>query len=188
VRWAWLAAALVLLAGCAGDPGAGPDAEDEALRVTSPAFDHEGEVPTRFTCEGEDVSPRLEVAGVPEAAETLAVVVDDPDAPTEDPWVHWLLWDVPADAGAIPEGYPPSGDASAPEQARQGTNDFTEENVRYRGPCPPPDDGAHRYRFTVHAVDATLGLEQGAERDALEAALDGNVLATARLDGFYERG
>lgn len=192
----WWTVALVLLAGCSGGPGGSPygdggtddgTQEDSALTLTSPAFEDGATIPTRFTCDGADASPALDVGQVPDQAETLALIVDDPDAPREEPWVHWLIWDVPATAERIPEGYPPSGDGGSFDQARQGANSFSSDDVRYRGPCPPEGHGEHRYRFTLHAVDTRLGLDGGADREALEAALDGHVLETTRLVGVYER-
>lgn len=159
--------------------------EEEPMQVTSPAFDENATIPEKHTRDGANVSPRLEVTGVPEAAQTLAVIVDDPDAPQEDPWVHWLLWNAPAEADAIPEGYPPSGDGKAFNGAEQGTTDFG--TVKYDGPAPPPTHDAHRYRFTVHALDTTLDLEPGANRSQLESAMDGHVLERDRLTGLYER-
>lgn len=159
--------------------------EDVPMKLASPAFEENATIPQRFTCDGEDVSPQLNVTDTPSEAETLALIVDDPDAPREEPWVHWLIWDLPAAADQISEGYPPSGDGKAFDQAAQGTNDFG--NVEYGGPCPPPDHGEHRYRFTVFALDTTLGLETGANRTQLEDAMDGHVIEQDRYVGVYER-
>lgn len=155
------------------------------MQLTSPDFEENATIPDRFTCEGEDVSPELNVAGGPEGAETLALVVDDPDAPREEPWVHWLIWDIPAVTDTIPQGYPPSGDGQAFNQARQGTNDFG--NVEYGGPCPPPGHGEHRYHFTLFALDTTLNLDEGVDRSRLEEAMDGHVLEQDHYVGVYER-
>lgn len=165
----------------------GTAARERSLELASPAFEPNGTIPTEHTADGTDASPPLNVTGVPEAAETLALVVDDPDAPRAEPWVHWLLWNVPASAGSIPAGYPPSGDADAFEGARQGSNSFPEEDRRYRGPAPPEGDEPHRYRFTLLAVDVALELEEGANRTQLEDALDGHRLERARLVGLYGR-
>lgn len=163
------------------------DQEDETLDVTSPAFDDGETIPTEHTADGADTSPPLNVTGVPADAETLALVVDDPDAPREEPWVHWLVWNAPADAGTIPEGYPPSGDGEAFPSASQGNNSFPRDNQRYRGPAPPEGDDPHRYRFTLYALDSTLELKPGANRTQLDAAVDGHVLERARLVGLYGR-
>lgn len=148
--------------------------------MTSPTIQEGSAIPTQHSCDGTGTSPQLSVAGLPDGTETVAVIVDDPDAPRDEPFVHWLVWNVPASGGTaqIPEG-------SVPDGAREGANDA--DGVGYVGPCPPRGDGAHTYRFRVHAVDRSLTLEEGAERDALEAALDGRVLASATLSATYER-
>lgn len=155
------------------------------MELSSTAFEHGERIPDRYTCQGEDVSPPLAIEGVPDEAETLAMVVDDPDAPQPDPWVHWLLWDVPAAADTIPEGYPPSGSGKRFDAARQGTNDFND--VAYGGPCPPGGHGEHTYRFHLYALDTSLGLEDGSTRDQLETAVEDHVLDEAHLAGTYER-
>lgn len=162
-----------------------PPPEDVPMKLSSPAFEENATIPERFTCDGEDASPLLNVTEIHSEAETLALIVDDPDAPREEPWVHWLIWDIPAAADQISEGYPPSGDGKAFDQAAQGTNDFG--NVEYGGPCPPTDHGEHRYHFTLFALDTTLGLEAGANRTQLEDAMDGHVLEQDRYVGVYER-
>lgn len=161
------------------------DPEETPMQITSPAFDEDGTIPEKYTRDGANVSPPLNVSGVPEGAESLTVIVDDPDAPQTDPWVHWLIWNIPAQADHIPEGYPPSGDGKAFDGTAQGTNDFG--TVKYDGPAPPPSHGEHRYRFTLYALDTTLDLEPGANRTQLDAAIDGNVVEQDRLTGVYER-
>ncbi len=155
------------------------------MEVTSPAFDDGGEIPERFTCEGQDVSPALQLSGVPEEAGTLAIIVDDPDAPRPEPWVHWLIWNLPTATTEIPEAYPPSGDGRKLAGSAQGENDFGD--VGYGGPCPPPGHGTHRYRFRVYAVDGPLDVAEGASRAELEKAMQGRILAEAELTGTYER-
>lgn len=157
------------------------------MNLSSPAFDENATIPREHTGEGADTSPPLNVSAVPDGAETLALIADDPDAPREKPWVHWLIWDMPAAADTIPEGYPPSGDGKAFDQAKQGTNSFSNENQRYRGPYPPEGHGEHRYRFTLFALDTTLGLEAGANRTQLEDAMDGHVIEQDRYVGVYKR-
>lgn len=155
------------------------------MQITSPAFEEGGSIPVKYTCDGSDVSPQLSFAGIPDETASLALIVDDPDAPREEPWVHWLIWNLPVDAAVLPEGYPPSGNASRDERARQGTNDFGNEG--YGGPCPPPGHDAHRYRFTLYALDTQLKLEAGADRDPLEDAMEGHVVEEDRYTGRYER-
>ncbi|MFB6122166.1 MAG: YbhB/YbcL family Raf kinase inhibitor-like protein [Haloferacaceae archaeon] len=157
----------------------------DPLSLTSPAFADGATIPTRFTCAGENVSPRLDVRGVPEDATSLALVVDDPDAPTDEPFVHWLLWNVPADRRTIPEGVPQGDVVDALDGARQGENSAGE--VGYVGPCPPTEDGAHTYRFDLAALDTTLDVEAGATRSTLESAMAGHVLAETRLIGEFDR-
>jgi len=187
------------LAGCSGDPDTGtegtptgtrastedsPTPSDGSLTLTSPAFEDGGTIPERFTCSGENVSPTLEVEGVPAAA-SLALIVDDPDAPREEPWVHWLLWNVPPETDEIPEAVDRGETVAALDGARQGTN--TSDAMGYSGPCPPPDDGPHTYRYQLHALDAELDVEAGERRDALESAMDGSVLERTTLAGEYDR-
>lgn len=127
---------------------------------------------------------RCHSRGVPENAETLALVCDDPDAPGGT-FVHWLLWNVPGETDGLDEDVPPDEEVSGLDGARQGMNDFG--NIGYDGPAPPEGDGPHTYRFTVYAVEMTLELAAGAERGALEDPLDGSTLGSGRLSGEYER-
>ena len=155
-----------------------------SLNLTSPAFAHQGEIPARFTCEGEDVSPALAWTGVPAGAESLALVMDDPDAP--DPrapkttWVHWVLYDLPVSAGGLPEQVAPR---DLPAGTREGLNDW--KRTGYGGPCPPI--GRHRYFFKLYALDIVLPDLRNPTKARLEQALDGHVLARAELVGTYEK-
>lgn len=172
-------------AGDDGDPyGDGGDQSGTGggFEFGTDAFEDGGTVPVEYTCDGEDRSPPLSVGGLPDGAETLAVVVDDPDA---GGFAHWLLWNVPADGGSIPAGIERAETVSELDGARQGTNDFDE--VGYRGPCPPGGDGPHTYRFTAHAVETTLDLAPGGTKAGLTDALSGSTVATARVTGEYER-
>ena len=152
------------------------------LKLTSPAFADAGEIPAKYTCEGQDVSPPLAWSGVPANARSLALVVDDPDAP--DPaaptmtWVHWVLYDLPPGAGTLPEGArtPPPG-------TRQGSNDW--QRTGYGGPCPPV--GRHRYFFKLYALDALLPDLGAASKTKLEAAMKQHVIARAELVGTYRK-
>jgi Raf kinase inhibitor-like YbhB/YbcL family protein len=143
--------------------------------LASPALEHGGEIPRRHTCEGEDLSPPLSWAELPQGAASLAIVVDDPDAPSGT-FVHWVAWGIDPAGDGLDEG------ESAPSEGASGFGD-----PGYRGPCPPPGHGPHRYFFRLHALDAALELAAGASRDELDAALDGHVLETAQLMGTYER-
>ncbi|MFB6170184.1 MAG: YbhB/YbcL family Raf kinase inhibitor-like protein [Haloarculaceae archaeon] len=175
------------LAGCLGSSDGGTTTATvgaDGLELTSPAFDAGGAIPTRHTCDGENVSPPLSVSGVADEVESLALVVDDPDAPRAEPFVHWLLWNLPPDTGELPAGVPRGGTVDA-LGARQGTNDHGD--VGYFGPCPPRDDGAHTYRFTLTALDATLDVEPGANRPALDAAMADHASQRVTLRGTYDR-
>ena len=150
-----------------------------ALALTSSAFAPNGPIPSRHTCEGRDLSPPLSWSGVPEGTRSLALIVDDPDAP--DPaaprtiWVHWVLYDLPSDTRELPEG-------GVPAAARQGRNDF--KQTGYRGPCPPI--GRHRYVHKLYALDTVLGDLGAPSRSDLERAMEGHVLARAELVGTYQ--
>jgi hypothetical protein len=143
--------------------------------LTSNAFETGREIPRRHSCEGDDVSPPLSWSGTPEGARSFALIVDDPDAPGGT-FTHWLAWAIEPAPGALGEG------ESAPTEGR---NDFG--TIGYRGPCPPPGHGPHRYVFRLHAMDADLELGRGAGKRDLERALEGHVLGTAELIGRYER-
>lgn len=157
-------------------------AREEPLVVSPTAFETGGTIPEKYTGVGEDVSPPLAVESAPSSAETLALVVDDPDANEYD---HWLIWNIPGDATEVPEGVPQTETVDALDGARQGTNNFGE--IGYRGPLPPADDDAHTYRFTAYAVDTTLEVDAGAGRADLESALDGHVLDDHRFTAEFDR-
>ncbi len=154
------------------------------LSISSTAFAANGSIPARFTCESDDVSPPLAWSGVPSGARSLALIVDDPDAP--DPkapkrtYVHWVLYDVPASARALPED---ATAASLPDGAREGVNDW--KRTGYGGPCPPI--GRHRYFFKLYALDTTLGDRGALTKNELERAMEGHILERAELIGTYEK-
>lgn len=150
------------------------------LTLTSPAFREGGSIPSKHTCDGEDVSPPLAWSGAPPATKTFALVCDDPDAPA-GVWVHWVVFDLPASATGLPEGVPPRKELAG--GGLQGTNDF--RKIGYGGPCPP--SGTHRYEFRLYALDESLGLAAGATKRALLAASGGHLLAEAKLTGKYSR-
>jgi Raf kinase inhibitor-like YbhB/YbcL family protein len=153
-----------------------------SLAITSPAFAHGREIPAVHTCEGADTSPALTWTGVPDAAKSLALVVDDPDAP--DPrapkmtWVHWVLYDIPAGTSGLAEAV-----RSLPAGTREGLNDW--KRTGWGGPCPPV--GRHRYFFKLYALDRTLEDLGRPTKAALERAMEGHVLARAELMGTYEK-
>jgi Raf kinase inhibitor-like YbhB/YbcL family protein len=146
-----------------------------AFALETSAFDNAQAIPSRHTCEGEDVSPPLRWTNVPEGTRSLALVVDDPDAPG-GVFTHWIAWGLDPAAEGLGEG------ESAP---REGQNDFG--TTGYRGPCPPSGHGRHRYVFRLYALDSDPELAAGAARTELEQAIEGHVLTTAELVGTYER-
>lgn len=152
------------------------------MKLTSTAFASHGEIPAKYTCEGEDLAPPLAWSGAPAGTRSFALIVDDPDAP--DPaapkmtWVHWVLYDLPPSVHALPEGGRP-----LPPGAREGRNDW--KRTGYGGPCPPI--GRHRYFFKLYALDAPLGDLKTPTKAALEAAMRGHVLAQAELVGTYQK-
>lgn len=152
-----------------------------AMTITSPAFQPGSEIPEVHTCEGADTSPPLAWSDVPVGAKSLALIVDDPDAP--DPkaprrtWVHWVLYDIPPSAASI------SSSRQLPAGTREGTNDW--DRTGYGGPCPPI--GRHRYFFKLYALDATLGDLGTLTKARLEEAMRGHVLASAELMGTYQK-
>jgi len=156
-----------------------------SLSLESAAFAPGGEIPRAHTCQGHDTSPPLTWRGVPDRARSLALVVDDPDAP--DPkapkttWVHWVLYDIPTSASGLPAAVAPR---DLPEGTRQGVNDW--KRIGYGGPCPPV--GRHRYFFKLYALDTVLPDLAAPTKGALEKAMAGHVLASAELVGTYEKG
>ena len=142
------------------------------LAVRSVAFSHNGNIPLQYTCEGENFNPPIEIDDVPDDTETLALIMEDPDAP-RGVFVHWLLWDLPPDS-SINE---------RTNQGISGRNDFGK--IGYGGPCPP--SGTHRYFFTVYALDNSPELESGADKEALLDAMKGHTLAKGELMGLYSK-
>jgi Raf kinase inhibitor-like YbhB/YbcL family protein len=177
-----LAAACLAVAGCGGgeektaDPGelAVPGKEVAVLSLTSTAFEDGGTIPVRHTCDGDDVSPPLAWTGLPDGTRSLALLVDDPDAPGGT-FTHWLAWDIDP-AGELAEGAAPPG---------EGANGFGSRG--YRGPCPPKG-GPHRYVFRLYALDAPLAVDAGADKASFQDAVAGHLLGVGELTGTYGRG
>lgn len=149
------------------------------ISLTSGAFDSGASIPARYTCEGENISPPLTISGFPEGAQSLVMIVDDPDAPGKT-FVHWVAYDLPADTSVIAEG----ADIENDVQGVEGMNDFGDRG--YGGPCPPPG-APHRYHFRLYALDTRLELETGASKKQVTQAMDGHVLAETDLIGTYAR-
>lgn len=155
-----------------------------AMRLHSSAFQEGASIPTRYSCQGEDLSPPLQWEGVPEGARSLALILDDPDAP--DPaapkmtYVHWVLYNLPAEDGGLPEGI---SAAALPAGTGEGLNDW--RRTGYGGPCPPI--GRHRYFFKLYALDTELGGLIRPTKADLETAMQGHVLEQASLMGTYQQ-
>lgn len=154
------------------------------LTLTSPAFQPNGSIPGQYTCDGDDLAPPLAWSSAPVGTKSFALIVDDPDAP--DPkapkrtWVHWVLYDIPASATALPR----AADAkSLPAGTREGLNDW--KRTGYGGPCPPI--GRHRYFHKLYALDALLGDLKRPTKAALERAMHGHIVGQAELIGTYQR-
>jgi Raf kinase inhibitor-like YbhB/YbcL family protein len=173
--------ALVLagLEGCRGS--AAVDEGQPALELTSSRFRGGELIPKQFTCDGGDTSPELAWSAPPKGTQSFALIVIDPDAPLSS-FVHWVLYDLPAEKRELPEGLPQQ--KQLPDGSRQGRNDF--DKIGYGGPCPP-GKSAHRYVFRLYALDVRLNLPAGATRKQVERALKGHVLAGRELMGRYGR-
>lgn len=144
----------------------------KVLKVSSTRFDHNGHIPAQYTCDGDDVNPPLDIEDIPGEARCLALIVDDPDAPS-GVWVHWVTWNIPV-THHLKEN-------SAP--GMQGMNDF--QKHRYNGPCPP--SGTHRYFFKVYALNKTLDLPVSSDKQDLEKAMSDSIIAFGELIGLYRR-
>jgi len=152
-----------------------------SLMVTTTAFSPGGAIPKSYTCDGTDASPDLSWSGAPAGVQSFAMIADDPDAPVGT-WTHWLIWNIPAQSPGLLKGVPK--DETLIDGTRQGRNDF--RRIGYGGPCPPPGK-PHRYFLKVYALDTKLDLKAGANRDELERATKGHVLAQGELMGKYGR-
>ncbi|WP_440005959.1 YbhB/YbcL family Raf kinase inhibitor-like protein [Halomicrococcus sp. SG-WS-1] len=179
------------MAGCAEEFGGETDkppgtatTTTSSTRFGTPAFEDGGTIPKEYTCAGADRSPRLEIGGVTGEAESLAVVVDDPDAPS-GVFTHWLLWDVPPDTTTIPKDVPTTEAVEDLGGAKQGENDFGE--IGYRGPCPPKGSDPHTYRFTLYVLERRPRIGAGASRNPLLDELEVLALGTERFTGEFGR-
>ncbi|HID42216.1 MAG TPA: YbhB/YbcL family Raf kinase inhibitor-like protein [Archaeoglobaceae archaeon] len=156
--------------------------ESPVLKIES-IFNNGGEISSKYTCDGMDVSPPLQISGVPDEAKTVAIIVDDPDAPV-GVFTHWVIWNIPAEKTiVIPENIPKNSEIDEPIKAFQGKNDFGK--IGYNGPCPP--SGEHRYFFKVYALNTELDLRSGITKEELLRATEGHVIQYAELFGVYSR-
>lgn len=144
------------------------------MELTSPAFEEGGMIPAEYTCQGKDISPELNIAGIPEDAKSLALIMDDPDAPMGT-WDHWVVFNMPAATAKIAKGTEPEG--------IPGTNSW--KRTGYGGPCPP--SGTHRYFFRVFALDTELDLSSGATKKEVMDAMEGHIIGKAQLMGRYSK-
>jgi len=151
---------------------AGEEEGGVLMKLASPEFKQNSLIPKKFTCQGADINPALVIEGAPLNTKTLALIVDDPDAPM-GMWVHWVMYNIPI-ATRIDEDSIPG---------KQGMNDFGRHD--YGGPCPP--SGTHRYFFKIYALDTELDLKEGADKKALEKAMEGHILGKAELIGLYKK-
>jgi Raf kinase inhibitor-like YbhB/YbcL family protein len=152
-----------------------PASTTNIIKITSPAFTNNQPIPAKFSCDGEGINPPLDINDIPAKAKSLALIVDDPDAPA-GLWTHWLVWNINPQVTAIKENSVPSG-------SLVGKN--TSGNSNYDGPCPP--SGQHRYFFKFYALDTVLNLASGSERPALENAMKGHIIDNGELMGTYKR-
>lgn len=157
------------------------------IEVTSTAFQHGEQIPRKYTGEGDDVSPPLAWSGLPDETQEIMVICDDPDAPTEEPWVHWIIYKIPATETGLPEGVARDLKLKTPAGALQGRNSWPKDNIGYKGPMPPRGSGAHHYHFKLYALDGHMVVEPGADKTKLLEELRGNVIAEGELMGTYER-
>jgi len=156
--------------------GEGP----EKITITSAAFEEEGILPKKYTCDGADISPPLTWDNLPEATKSLSLISDDPDAPAGT-WVHWVMYNLSPSIRELPENIPP--EKRLENGAQQGTNDF--RTIGYGGPCPP--NGTHRYFFKLYALDTVLDRNPGMTKAELLKAMEGHILASGHLMGKYTR-
>ena len=151
--------------------------------IQSNAFLANTAIPKKYTGDGADLSPAIVWTDRPDETQEFALIVDDPDAPTAQPWVHWVLYKIPAETKNLPEGLPTDKQLSNPIQALQGLNSW--DTIGYRGPAPPVGHGMHRYYFKLYALGAALDLPAGLDKESLLKSLEGHVLAETELIGTY---
>lgn len=146
-----------------------------SIKISSPTFQHNENIPAKYTCQGENINPPLEIEGVPSNSKSLVLIIDDPDAPSGN-WDHWIVWNINPLTKKIPEN-------SVPQEATQGINDF--RRVEYGGPCPP--SGTHRYFFKIFAIDTIFNLPSSARKTDVLKAMQGHVLDKFELVGLYRK-
>jgi Raf kinase inhibitor-like YbhB/YbcL family protein len=161
------------------------------MKLTTSAFDDGGPIDAKHTGEGQDQSPPLSWSRAPSGTGSYVLICEDPDAPSPkkpaaEPWVHWVIYNIPADVTELPAGVQRTAEPEQVPGARQGANSWPADNLGYRGPKPPAGSGRHRYFFKIYALDAMLDLKAGADKRQLLEAMKGRVLAEGQLYGTYE--
>ena len=156
-----------------------------SIQLQSPAFGPNQHMPRKYTGDGENVSPPIKWSGLPPGTRELALIVDDPDAPMAEPFVHWVIYKIPSDSPGLPEQLPKSPKPRTPDHTLQGKNTY--RHIGYDGPAPPPGHGLHHYHFRVYALDKPLEVETGLDNKSLLASMSGHILDTGELVGTYER-
>jgi Raf kinase inhibitor-like YbhB/YbcL family protein len=159
-----------------------------SLVLTCSAFTQGHPIPKKYTGQGIDVSPPLAWSGAPEGTKEFVLICDDPDAPVAEPWVHWVIYKLPADTASLPEGIPRKSKLKEPAGALQGKNSWPPaEALGYRGPMPPRGHGVHHYYFKLYALDVQLNVEPGLDKKTILQKMDGHVIGEGALMGTYER-
>ena len=170
-RWLTITSLLLLIASFSGCLQEKPA---NKMSITSSAFQDQGDIPSIYTCDGEDIHPPLEFHGIPNDTVSLVLIMDDPDAGY---FTHWIIWNIPPNTTGFKEGE----NLSYPE----GVNDFG--FIGYGGPCPPKNGGKHHYKFTLYALDTTIDLPRGATREQVDSKIKGHIIDKAELTGLYGR-
>jgi Raf kinase inhibitor-like YbhB/YbcL family protein len=176
---------MLMQIGCEPKKGVSSMEAATTIRISSDAFDPGMTIAKKFSGEGADMSPPLHWGDVPAGTKELALIMDDPDSPGSEPFVHWVMYKIPAEAKGIPEDIPDSMKLNTPFHAYQGKNSFG--TIGYRGPLPPRGHGIHHYHFKVYALDTELDLRPGVDKHVLEKAMAGHIIAEGELVGLYER-
>lgn len=155
----------------------------KSILVVSSVFKNDEIIPKKYTCEGENINPPLQISGIPKNTKSLAIIVDDPHAPIGT-FVHWIAWNIPP-VDRIPEGIPKMERIEKPLSMFQERNDFG--RIGYDGPCPPRGHGIHHYHFKIYALDTFLDLQPGSKKEDLEKAMKGHIVGFGELVGIFER-
>ncbi len=191
-KWFWLAAVIPIASRSAAryGPGEGADVVGEgeapvSIKLASSVFLDGASIPTKYTGDGEEISPPLSWSSLPKSAKELALICDDPDAPTPEPWVHWVIYKISPDSKSLPERVARTESPAEPKGAVQGRNSWGK--IGYGGPAPPRGHGVHHYHFKLYALDAPLSVSSSLDKKGLLAAMKDHILAQGELIGTYQR-